>query len=245
MPDSEPYYRADLSLVHHLGFGAHADACAPGIVALLEPVRARGGLVVEFGCGSGLLTRHLVDAGLRVLATDASPAMLDLARSHAQDAEGHEVVRLPTDALPAADAIVGVGHPINYLPDTDAIEAALVSMADALRTGGVLAFDVCDLEYGVARRDVDSTARVDDGWAVLVRFEWPAPDRFVRHVTTFVADDGGRWRRDDEVHANVLVDTATIPRLLADHGVHAELRAGFGDDLLPVGMRAVIGTKRG
>jgi len=55
----EPYYRRDLSLVHHLGFGSHADACAPGILALLEPVRARGGLVVEFGCGSGLLTRHL------------------------------------------------------------------------------------------------------------------------------------------------------------------------------------------
>ena len=30
---------------------------------LLEPVRARGGLVLELGCGSGLLTKHLVDAG--------------------------------------------------------------------------------------------------------------------------------------------------------------------------------------
>ena len=32
------YYRTDLALVHHLGFGSHADACAPGILALLEPV---------------------------------------------------------------------------------------------------------------------------------------------------------------------------------------------------------------
>ena len=49
----EPYYRRDLALVHHRGFGFHADDCAPGILALLEPVRARDGLVVELGCGSG------------------------------------------------------------------------------------------------------------------------------------------------------------------------------------------------
>src|SRR5688572_21387356 len=62
-----PYYGPDLALVHHLGFGFHADACAPGILALLEPIRERSGLVVEFGCGSGLLTRHLIDAGHRVI----------------------------------------------------------------------------------------------------------------------------------------------------------------------------------
>ena len=54
-----PYYRRDLALVHHRGFGFHADACAPGILTLLEPVREREGLVVEIGCGSGLLTRYL------------------------------------------------------------------------------------------------------------------------------------------------------------------------------------------
>ena len=70
----EPYYRRDLALVHHLGFGFHADACAPGILKLLEPVRARDGVVLELGCGSGLLTKHLVDADYRVIATDASPA---------------------------------------------------------------------------------------------------------------------------------------------------------------------------
>ena len=80
---NEPYYRDDLALVHHRGFGFHADLCAPGILELLAPVRERDGLVLEVGCGSGLLTRYLVDAGHRVLATDASPAMLELARETA------------------------------------------------------------------------------------------------------------------------------------------------------------------
>ena len=34
-------YRADLAHVHHVGFGFHADRCAPGILAGLEPIRAR------------------------------------------------------------------------------------------------------------------------------------------------------------------------------------------------------------
>src|SRR6266498_5935162 len=80
MTGSAPYYRGDLALVHDLGFGFHADRCAPGILASLEPVRQRGGLVLELGCGTGLLTRYLVNAGHRVIATDASPAMLDRAR---------------------------------------------------------------------------------------------------------------------------------------------------------------------
>ncbi len=82
----------------------------PGIVALLDPVRSRNGLVLELGCGSGLLTRELTAAGHRVIATDASPAMLDLARSHAPDAEDIRPLVLPGDVLPQADAVVSVGH---------------------------------------------------------------------------------------------------------------------------------------
>jgi len=41
--------------------------------------RTRPGMhAVEFGAGTGALTRHLCAAGLRVLATDASPAMVSI-----------------------------------------------------------------------------------------------------------------------------------------------------------------------
>ena len=110
-----PYYRQDLALVHDRGFAFHADGCAPGILRLLEPVRQAGGLVVELGCGSGLLTRHLVRAGHHVIATDASPAMVALALDHAPGAQAVSQLVLPDDPIPSADAIVSVGHAINYL----------------------------------------------------------------------------------------------------------------------------------
>jgi len=102
--------------VHHKGFGFHADDCAPGILGLLSSAREHNGLVVELGCGSGLLTRHLLDGGHRVIATDASPAMLDLARDVASDAEEIRRLTLPDDPIPEADAIVSVGHALSTCP---------------------------------------------------------------------------------------------------------------------------------
>jgi SAM-dependent methyltransferase len=241
---SEPYYRADLALVHHLGFGFHADLVAPGLLALLEPVRARSGLVVELGCGSGLLTRYLVDAGHRVVATDASPAMLALAAGTVPDAEGLAPLVLPDDPIPPCDAIVSVGHPLSYLPDEASIDRAFVAAAGALAPGGILAVDICDLEWGEARRNAPNVGRVGDDWAIVTEFSMPSPSRFVRQMAMFVRNEDGSWRRDDERHDNVLIDTALIPPLLAEHGVETEVGRCFGGEVLPVGLRAVIGHKR-
>lgn len=241
--DDQPYYRDDLALVHHRGFGFHADMCAPGIVSLLGPVRDRRGLVVELGCGSGLLTRHLLEAGHRVVATDASPAMLELARAGAPGAADVRQVRLPDDPIPDADAIVSVGHALNYLPDEAAIDRAFVAIARALRPGGVLAIDVCDLEWGAARRDVAAHGRVGRDWAIITETSAPAANRFVREMTIFVKNDDGSWRRDDEHHDNVLIDTGRIPDLLAPYGVEVRVQRSFGDEVLPTGLRTIVGRR--
>jgi SAM-dependent methyltransferase len=98
------YYRHDLALIHDRGHGQHADRCAPGIIELLSPVR--GGLVLELGCGSGALTRHLLAAGFQVIATDGSGAWR-------RDHERHENVLVDTSRIPpllrehGVDAVVG------------------------------------------------------------------------------------------------------------------------------------------
>jgi SAM-dependent methyltransferase len=245
MAEPSPYYRRDLAQVHHRGFAFHAQACAPGILELLEPVRQRNGLVVEIGCGSGLLTRALVDAGHRVIATDASPAMLDLAQQWSDGAEDIRQVTLPDDALPSADAIVGVGHALNYLPDAETIDRALEAIARALRPGGVLALDICDLEWGEHRRDTPNLGLVGDDWAIVTRFSTPSPDKFIREMTTFVPNEDGSWRRDDERHDNILIDTARAAEVLSSKGVEVEVRSSFGTEQHPVGLRTLIGSRPG
>jgi SAM-dependent methyltransferase len=236
------YYRRDLALVHHRAFGFHADRCAPGIRDLLEPVRRRNGVVVELGCGSGLLTRHLLDRGHNVIATDASPAMLDVAREHAAGADIRQLV-LPDDPLPAADAIVSVGHVLSYLPDEAAIERALVAIARAVPPDGLFAIDICNVDYAEARPDAPGFGRVGDDWAIVTTYSRPSPGRFVRHITSFVRNDDDSWRRDDERHENVLTETSRVPGLLAEHGVDVTLTSSFGSETLPAGLHVLIGRR--
>ena len=242
MPE-EPYYRPDLARIHHLGFGFHAEETAPGVIGLLEPVR--DGLVIEVGCGSGLLTRRLIDAGFQVIATDASPAMLALAEEVVPDAAELRRLTLPDDPIPEADAIVSVGHALSYLDGADQVTLALAAIADALRPGGVLAIDLCDLEYAAARTDQGAKGWAGDDWALVTEFAVPAPDRFVRQMAIFTRNADGSWRRDDERHDNVMVDTSTVPALLAEHGVEATVRSSFGDEELPVGLKVIAGRKTG
>jgi SAM-dependent methyltransferase len=241
----EPYYRRDLAYVFDQGYGFHAEACAPGILALLEPVRARNGLVLEIGCGSGLLTKRLVEAGHRVIATDASPAMLDLTRDAVGGAADVRALVLPDDPIPAVDAIVGIGHALNYLSDAAAVRRGLVALADALLPGGLLAVDLCDLEWGTARQGAMAQGRVGDDWAIITRFSQLAPDRFDRDLTTFVRGANGSYRREDEHHGNVLIDTSVVPALLQERGVTATIGGSFNDDHhpLPVGLHSIVGRR--
>ena len=70
--------------------------------------------------------------------------MLDIARGYAGSVQEIRRLTLPDDPIPDADAIVSVGHVISYLSDADAIERALVAMAEALRPNGLLSIDLCD-----------------------------------------------------------------------------------------------------
>ncbi len=108
-----------------------------------------------------------------------------------------------------------------------------------------MAIDLCDLEWGALRVNQPPSVWRGDDWFLTTEFTVPEPNRYVRVMTTFVRREDGTWRRDDERHDNVLIDTATVPELLAPHGVEVTVSESFGDERLPAGLVAVVGTKTG
>ena len=173
--------------------------------------------------------------------------MLAIARRAAPGAQHVLPLVLPDDPVPQVDAVVGIGHALNYLPDLAAIHRGLAALADALRPGGVFAIDLCDPEWARLREGAAPHARVDDDWAIITRFSQPEPGRFDRDITTFVRTPSGEYRRREEYHRNVMVDAATVPDLLREHGVVAHVGTTF-DDLdnpLPRGLRTVVGWRSG
>ena len=138
---------------------------------------------------------------------------------------------------------MSVGHVLSYLPHEAAIRRALGAVCGSLRPGGVLALDICDLKWGETRRYAPPSASVNDEWVLVSRFSVPAPNRFVREMTTFLRGEDGFWRRDDERHDNVLIDTSYVPELLREHGVDATLGTSFGGEDLPGGLVTIIGHR--
>ncbi|MGW6197715.1 class I SAM-dependent methyltransferase [Kribbella sp. NPDC055110] len=96
--------------------------------------------VLDFGCGTGLLTRSLVAPGRVVIGIDPSPTMLGYARRQ-PGAEAvtwidgdHRVVQ-PTGDV---DLVVSSGNTMMHVAEH---AAAVTALAAALRPGGMFAFE--------------------------------------------------------------------------------------------------------
>jgi len=113
------------------------DALRARAVAHLVPV---GWTVADVGTGTGILAGELARLGLRVVAIDHSPRMIDAARVKLEEAgiRGVELREGEASALPLADGEVDAAFAhmvLHYLPSP---ADALREMARVVRPGGVV-----------------------------------------------------------------------------------------------------------
>ena len=78
-------YNKDLAYIHDAGFTESARQAAATVLNLLREKKIKSGLVVDLGCGSGVLANRLTREGFDVLGVDISEAMLKLARKRPRD----------------------------------------------------------------------------------------------------------------------------------------------------------------
>jgi len=142
---------------------AYAAAAYDSLVTVLARHRVglEGARACDFGCGTGLLTERLVDAGAAVDAVDTSAAMLDVLRDKIVNRQLAGVAAL--SELPASRAtydLVVCSSVCAFVPDYAGTVTDLVSR---LRPGGV--FVQWDWElpadepegHGLTRAEVGAT----------------------------------------------------------------------------------------
>jgi SAM-dependent methyltransferase len=134
------FYPADLARIHDEGFGDFARAAACELLAR-QPA---SGLVVELGCGTGISSQLLLEAGYDVLGVDLSEGMLAIARARAPRGEFRQG-SIWDAALPRCAAVTAIGEVINYAADPRAgaeeLPGLFARVHAALEPGGLFLFD--------------------------------------------------------------------------------------------------------
>jgi SAM-dependent methyltransferase len=159
-----------------------------GAVAAFEPVIERipaGGRVLDCAAGTGRLAIGLARAGFDVVATDASPQMVERTRVLA-DRHGVHVHAMVCawDDLPAVDvgrfdAVLCVGNSLTHAVGQTGRRSALAAMAAVLSDGGLVAVTSRNWERLRARRpgiDIADRLTHRDGRVGLAVRVWTLPD---------------------------------------------------------------------
>ncbi len=233
MSEEHPHYRTDLAWIHHTGFSEFATLASRGILASLRWHDIRDGLLVDIGCGSGILARALTDAGYAVLGVDASPAMIDLARLTAPAAR-FEVAAFHEATLPPCAAITAIGEVLNY-GTLARVRTFIQHAAHALTPGGLLLFDIAERD-GYPPHDERRVGGED--WSVIAIKDSDGR-RLTRRVLTFLQIDGVT-RRDEEVHVLELYERNDVLAILLENGFRVRVRRSYGSYRLPRGHAVYV-----
>lgn len=240
-------YREDLSWIHDLGFGDLSRGAAEQLLRQLASDGVDGGLVVDLGCGSGILAEAVSNAGYDVLGIDISPDMIAMARRRVPDGE-FRCESLLSAELPRSIAVVAVGECFNYRFDErvsrDALRALFARIHAALQPGGVLLFDAA----GPGRVPGGGSLKtwVDGGdWALLMHAEEDAAaGRLTRCITSF-RRAGELYRRDEECHELDLLPPDAINADLEAAGFAIQRLDAYAGHALPAGLHGFLARPRG
>jgi SAM-dependent methyltransferase len=223
-------YGEDLAYIHDAGFGGFASNAAP---VLLDALRRRGlasGLIIDLGCGSGILAEAVSAAGYDVLGIDISGAMVALARVRVPDGQFREGSLL-TAELPPCVAVAAIGQCFNYLFDSGNTERALRKLFrrvyGAIGKGGLFVFDVAE-PGRVPGPGPRRTYIEGDGWAVLVTAEEDRRHRLLTRRNTSFRKVGELYRRDEEIHRLRLLRRTELAGQLRGTGFRVRILSGYG-----------------
>jgi SAM-dependent methyltransferase len=242
--DDSPY-REDLSFIHDAGFGHLARGGGEVLLAQKPVERSMTKRAVDLGCGSGILSELLSQAGYEVVGFDLSAAMIERSRSRVPSGLFRQESILDAE-IPRCAVVAAVGEIVNYLFDSTHSLVRLTNMfrrvAAALEPGGVFLVDGAAPGRGQKPGGYQGFREGPDWFCAFHAVEEQATPILTRTITTFVQQGNG-YRRDHEVHRLRLLEPRWVKDQLTSAGLRVRRLPKFGETRFPKGYFSFLAVK--
>jgi SAM-dependent methyltransferase len=169
----------------------------PALQAHVFPRLAKGARLLDVCCGSGDLSRVLVEHGYKVTGIDGSAEMLCYARSNAPGGVFHVADARDFDLPSRFDAALSTFDSLNHLLTLGEIESVFKNVHRALVPGGLLVFDL-NMEEAFTSMWRGSFSSVEETAVGITSGSYDPVEKIGRaQVTLFRPDGGDVWHRSD------------------------------------------------
>lgn len=186
------------------------------------------GLVLDLGCGTGVLTRLLADKGYDMIGVDGSFDMLEAARQHESD-----ILYLCQDMREfelygTVQAVVSVCDSLNYITEPQELLTVFRLVNNYLERGGLFIFDL-NTPYKYRELLGDSTFAEERDDKAFIWDNCFDEDSGINEyaLTLFTEDADGRYTRNTELHYERCYGIEEIRKLLEEAGM--EFVGAFAD----------------
>ncbi len=128
------------------------DSWSEYLVELLEEYNVTDGLIADLGCGTGNITRQLVDKGYNMIGIDNSEEMLSIAiEKESYNENKEDILYLLQDMREfelygTVSAVVSICDSINYIVSEEELLQVFQLVNNYLDPGGIFIFDL-NTEY--------------------------------------------------------------------------------------------------
>jgi len=190
---------------------------------LLKKNKIENGLVLELGCGTGSMTRRLVDRGYDMIGIDYSEEMLAIARENSSD--DYNILYLCQDMREfelygTVAAVVSVCDSMNYILSEEELRKVFRLVNNYLDPGGLFIFDL-DTEYAYKEILGDNTIAENREEGSFIWENTYYEDEMVNEVnlTLFLPEEEDLYRKYEETHYRKAYSIEVITRLIEEAGM--------------------------
>ena len=182
------------------------------------------GLVLDLGCGTGVMTELLAEAGYDMTGIDFSEEMLEAAVER-REQSGHETLYLCQDMREFAlygtvRAIISICDSMNYILEEEELLQVFSLVNNYLDPGGIFIFDMNTLyKYREVLGETTICENREEGSFIWENFYDETEQINQYDLTLFIQEENGLYRRYQETHLQRGYEAETVRALLERAGM--------------------------